>query len=144
MERKPQTLANHGRFDPIFHFFLAPVALIMVLASIYEAIKDPGYMTGAHVVVALWAFLALFRIRSYALKAQDRVIRLEERLRMEKLLPESLKSRIGELTEKQLIALRFASDAELPALVEKTLSGNLDLKAIKESIRDWRPDYFRI
>jgi hypothetical protein len=144
MERKPQTLANHGRFDPIFHFFLAPVALIMVLASIYEAIKDPGYMTGAHVVVALWAFLALFRIRSYALKAQDRVIRLEERLRMEKLLPESLKSRIGELTEKQLIALRFASDAELPALVEKTLSGNLDQKAIKESIRDWRPDYFRI
>jgi hypothetical protein len=144
MERKPQTLANHGRFDPIFHFFLAPVALIMVLASIYEAIKDPGYMTGAHVVVALWAFLALFRIRSYALKAQDRVIRLEERLRMEKLLPESLKSRIGELTEKQLIALRFASDAELAALVEKTLSGNLDQKAIKESIRDWRPDYFRI
>jgi Family of unknown function (DUF6526) len=143
-DKKPQMLQNHARFDPAFHFFLAPVALLMLGGTIYELVKQPDWMTGAHVLVAVWAFVALFKIRLYALKVQDRVIRLEERLRMEKLLPVSLEQRIPELTESQLIALRFASGAELPALVEKTLSGNLDQKAIKQSIRNWRPDYWRV
>ena len=143
-EKKPQTLQNHARLDPLYHLFLAPVALLMLIGAVYELIRDPGWMTAAHVVVAIWAIVALFKIRLYALKVQDRVIRLEERLRLEELLPEPLKSRIAELTEPQLIALRFASDAELPALAEKTLNANLDNKTIKQSIRDWRPDYFRV
>ncbi len=116
----------------------------MVIGSIYEVVRNPGWVSGAHVLAAVWAYIALFKLRVYPLKVQDRVIRLEERLRMEKLLPEPWKSRIPELSEAQLIALRFASDAELPELVEKTLGGNLDPKTIKQSIRNWRPDYFRV
>ena len=144
MAEKPQNFENHARFDPLFHFFLGPVALLMVIGTVYQVVKDPGWMTGAHVLVALWALVATFKIRLYALKVQDRVIRLEERLRMQALLPEAQKSRIPQLSEPQLIGLRFASDAELPALVEKTLAGNLDGKAIKKSIRNWRADHFRV
>ena len=143
-EKKPQTFENHAKVDPAFHFFLLPVGAFMLIASVVDLIRQPGWMTGAHVIVVIWAIVAVLRIRLYSLKVQDRVIRLEERLRLEKLLPEPLKSRIPELTEPQLIALRFASDAELPGLVEKTLSGNLNPKAIKQSIRNWRPDYFRV
>ena len=143
-EKKPQTLQNHTRLDPAFHLFLVPVALIMLGGAVYDVVRNAGWMSGAHLLAVLWAIVAMFKIRLYALKVQDRVIRLEERLRMEKLLAEPLKSRIGDLTESQLVALRFASDAELPGLVEKTLSGNLAQKQIKESIRSWRPDYWRV
>lgn len=144
MAEKPQNFDNHARFDPLFHFFLGPVALLMVIGTIYQVAKSPGWMTGAHVLVALWALVATFKIRLYALKVQDRVIRLEETLRLEKLLPEAQKSRIPELSEPQFIALRFASDAELPGLVEKTLAGKLDNKSIKQAVQNWRPDYFRV
>jgi hypothetical protein len=143
-EPKTQNFQNHARLDPLYHFFLSPVAALMVIGSIYEVVRNPGWVSGAHVLAAVWAYIALFKLRVYPLKVQDRVIRLEERLRMEKLLPEPWKSRIPELSEAQLIALRFASDAELPELVEKTLGGNLDPKTIKQSIRNWRPDYFRV
>ncbi len=143
-EKKPQTFQSHTRFDPLFHFFLAPVALIMLGFVIYDAIRAFSWMSMGHVLVALWAFVALFKIRLYPLKVQDRVIRLEEQLRMERLLPASLKPRIGELTEQQFVALRFASDAELPGLVEKTLAEKLDQKQIKQAIQSWRPDYFRV
>src|SRR5277367_915817 len=142
MEKKPQTLQNHGKLDPAFHFFLAPVAMILLIGAIYHLVKRPDWMSAAHVLLALWAAVAIFKIRLYALKVQDRVIRLEERLRMEKLLPEPLKSRTYELTEQQFIALRFASDGELPALVEKTLKDHLAPKAIKQAIQSWRPDYW--
>lgn len=144
MAEKTQTLQNHTRLDPVFHFFLAPVALIILGFVIYEAIRDFNWMNMGHVLVALWAFVALFKIRLYPLKVQDRVIRLEEQLRMQKLLPEPLKARIGELTEQQYVALRFASDAELPGLVEQTLAQNLGQKQIKQAIQTWRPDHFRV
>lgn len=143
-EKKPQNLQNHTKLDPPFHFFLVPVGLFMLIGAIYQLVKDPGWMTGIHVVVVIWAIVAVFKIRIYALKVQDRVIRVEERLRMEKLLPEPLKSRIYELTEQQFVALRFASDGELPGLVEKTLKDHLEPKAIKQAIQSWRPDYWRV
>jgi len=144
MERKPQTLQNHTKFDPAFHFFLAPIGLAIVIVTITQAVRNPDWMRLAHVVVAIWALVAIFKIRLYSLKVQDRVIRLEERLRLERLLSEPLKSRVYELTEQQLIAIRFASDGEVPSLVEKTLKSNLDPKQIKQAIQSWRPDYWRV
>ena len=148
-EKKPQNLQNHAKLDPPFHFFLAPVALLILIAAVMKAIHN-GF-DGDHIVWSielilggLWALILTFKTRIYSLKVQDRVIRLEERLRMLELLSQALKSRVYELTEQQLIALRFASDGELPGLVEKTLGGNLPPKAIKQSIQSWRPDYWRV
>ena len=143
-ERKPQTYANHTRFDPVFHYFLAPVLLITVILSFIHLVKHPGIASFWHVVLAIALLLIAGKARAYALKAQDRVIRLEERMRLATLLPEPLRARIGELTERQLIALRFASDTEIPALVERTLKENLTQKQIKQAIQSWRPDYFRV
>ena len=143
-ERKPQTYANHTRFDPVFHYFLAPVLLITVILSFIHLVKHPGIASLWHVLLAVALLLIAGKARAYALKAQDRVIRLEERMRLATLLPEPLRARIGELTERQLIALRFASDAEIPALVERTLKENLTQKRIKQAIQSWRPDYFRV
>jgi hypothetical protein len=144
MPEKPQSFESHTKWDPWFHFFLAPLALIFFFASVYELWKNPSWTTGAHVLMAVWAIVFVFKMRIYSLKVQDRVIRLEERLRMERLLTESMKARIPELTERQLIALRFASDGELAGIVEKTLSQKLDPKQIKQAIQSWRPDFWRV
>ncbi len=144
MEKKPQTLQNHTKLDPAFHFFLLPVGLFLLISAIVNAINNWGFRAAVGVVAMLWAIVAVSKIRTYALKVQDRVIRLEERLRMERVLAEPLKSRIGDLTESQLIALRFACDGELPVLVEKTLAGKLPSKEVKQSIQTWRPDYWRV
>jgi hypothetical protein len=143
-ERKPQTYANHTRRDPAFHFFIIPVLLITLIASIVHLVRHPHLGSAWHVVLAITLLLIAFKARAYAVKAQDRLIRLEERLRMATLLLEPLRSRIGELTEQQLIGLRFASDAELPGLVERTLNKKLTRKQIKQAIQNWRPDYFRV
>jgi hypothetical protein len=144
MANQPQTLKNHARFDPVFHFFLAPLALLFVVNAIVGIAQTPDWDHIVRLLAALFAFFALLKIRLYANKLQDRVIRLEERLRMKELLPPALQGRIPELTEDQLIGLRFASDAEVPDLVAKTLEGNWKRKQIKEAVRDWRPDYFRV
>jgi len=143
-EKTPQTFANYTRLDPPYHMFVVPVAGISLLVAIWYLIQNPGFYSAWLVVVAVAAVVLALKTRLYALKAQDRVIRLEERLRLATLLPESLRSRIGELSESQLIALRFASDAEVPGLVEKTLSGKLAGAEIKKAIVNWRPDYWRI
>jgi hypothetical protein len=143
MADKPQSFKNHTRLDPLFHQFLGPLSFILLIAAVTSFVRNVGWMTAFQVVAAIWAVVVTFKIRLYALKVQDRIIRLEERLRMHELFSEPLKSRIGEFTESQLIALRFASDAELSALADKALQG-LDQKQIKASIKTWRPDYFRV
>jgi Family of unknown function (DUF6526) len=143
-EKRPQTLANHPKLDPWFHFVIVPLLLFCFIASIHSSIRQGD---GPHLllpVFTLTALLLAFRCRIYALKVQDRVIRLEERLRLAVLLPEPLKTRIPDLTERQLIALRFAADEEVPSLVERILLENLDPKSIKRSIKTWRPDYWRV
>jgi hypothetical protein len=150
-EKKPQTFANHVRLDPPFHFFLLPFFALALLAAIvhfFWHITQRGVWHQIHafllVVLALAMALLLLKTRLYALKVQDRVIRLEERLRLATVLSEPLKSRLPELTEDQLIGLRFASDRELPGLVERTLKENLTRADIKKAIKDWRPDYWRV
>lgn len=144
MAQEPQTLKNHTRFDPAFHFFLAPVALFFFIDGIIRLVRNPDWYNGVHLVAAIWALVALFLIRTYALKVQDRVIRLEERLRLKELLPAALQGRIGELTEDQLVGLRFASDGEVAGLVPKALDGKWNRKQVKAAIRTWRPDNWRV
>lgn len=150
-EKKPQTLANHVRFDPPFHFYLIPIfgiALIFSLIHFFAHITHGSIFDHIHafllILLAVAFLLLLLKTRLYALRVQDRVIRLEERLRLTQLLPEPLRSRIPELTEDQLIGLRFASDAEIPKLVERTLKENLSRADIKKAIQTWRPDYWRV
>lgn len=150
-EKTPQTFANHTRFDPLFHFFLLPVfglGLIFALIHFFAHFGHSDFRDNFHafllIVLALALLGMLFKTRLYALKVQDRVIRLEERLRLTQLLPEPLLSRIPELTEGQLIGLRFASDAEVPKLAERALNEKLSGKDIKAAIKTWRPDYWRV
>ena len=144
MASTPQNLKNHARLHPMFHLVLVPVFFINVVVAVIMLVRAPGWLTawGVIMALALVAFLTLARL--YPLKVQDRIIRLEERLRLATLLPDPLRPRILELSEKQLIALRFASDAEIPALVQKTLSENLKNAEIKKAIVNWRPDIFRV
>ena len=144
MAQEPQSLKNHTRFDPAFHFFLAPLGLFFVIGTIVRLVRNPDWESALHVVVAIWALVAVFLIRVYALKVQDRVIRLEERLRLKDLLSPSQQGRIGELTEDQLVGLRFASDGEVAGLTQKTLDGKWGRKQIKEAIQVWRPDLWRV
>jgi hypothetical protein len=150
-ETKPQTLANHTRWDPPFHFFVVPVfalGLILSLIHFFAHITHGDVRDHIHSFLLILLALALltltFRMRLYSLKVQDRVIRLEERLRLTQLLPEPLRSRIPELTEGQLCALRFASDAEVRKLVERALNEKLSRADIKKAIQAWRPDYWRV
>jgi heme/copper-type cytochrome/quinol oxidase subunit 4 len=150
-ETKPQNLANHTRWDPPFHFYVLPIfvlALILTLVHFFAHITEGDLRDQIHAILLILlavAFLLLvFKVRLYSLKVQDRVIRLEERLRLTQLLSEPLRSRIPELTEGQLCALRFASDPEIPKLVERTLKENLKRADIKKAIQNWRPDYWRV
>jgi hypothetical protein len=144
MEKKPQTLANHAKFDPPFHFFVAPVLLINVIVVGYYLFRFPG-LGGTWLLLVSVALLVLAgRTRSYATHLQDRIIRVEEHLRLAAIVPEPLRSRIGELTDAQLVGLRFASDAEVPALVQRALDEQLSRSDIKKAIVDWRPDYSRV
>jgi len=144
MDKKPQSFANHAKYDPPFHFFVLPVLVINVLVVGYLLLRFPG-PGGAWLLVLSLAFLVhAGRMRSYATHLQDRLIRLEERQRLAAVLQEPLRSRIGELTDSQIVGLRFASDAELPALVQRALDERLGRADIKKAITDWRPDYSRV
>lgn len=139
-----QSYSNYTRYDPLFHFFILPVFAITLIATIVHLVRRPSVHSAWLVVVMIAAIAAIFKIRLYALKVQDRVIRLEERLRLASFLDPALRPRIPEFTESQLIALRFASDAELPALGVRALNEKLAAPEIKKSIQQWRPDYWRV
>ena len=140
----PQTFKNHVRFDPAYHAFIVPAAGINVLVAIWNVFRNPSLAAAWFVILAIAAVVAVLKLRLYPLKAQDRIIRLEEQLRLFQLLPQGLRGRCVELTEAQLIALRFASDSDVPGLVEKTLGSGMSPREIKEAIANWRPDYFRV
>lgn len=144
MADKPQSFAHHVRFDPPFHFFLVPVALINLIVAIVYVVRFPGASSAWILVLSLAAVIAVLKIRLNALRVQDRLIRLEERLRLMTVLPEPLRSRIGELSVNQFIGLRFASDAELPGLVNRALNEKLDRTAIKKAVVNWRADLWRV
>jgi hypothetical protein len=143
----PQNLKNHARWYPLFHFFVLPMLLLNFIFSIYATIHHWPEHWALHlwwIAMSIVFFIMAGIARGGAIKVQDRVIRLEERLRLHALLPAEERPHINELSIKQLIALRFASDDELPALVRKTLTQNLEPKAIKQSIVNWRGDYDRV
>ena len=144
MADKPQNLANHARFHPTYHMVLAPVFFLNLIVAIVVVIRVPGWLAGWNVVMAIALVLLLILVRTYPMKVQDRVIRLEERLRLTSLLPDALRGRVYELSEKQLIALRFAADKEVPALVQKTLTEHLKPIEIKQAIAEWRADTWRV
>lgn len=148
-----QNFANHARTVPAFHYFLIPLLLFNLAASVYSIYFVARHEGGtfslfaviANLILAIALIVLAFLARIFALGVQDRVIRLEERLRYQQLLPEDLKPRINEFSIHQIIALRFASDAELPNLARKVLQERLrSRKAIKQMIQNWRADSQRI
>ena len=150
-EKKPQSFANHARLDPAFHFFVLPVfvlGVVLTLVHFFAHLSESNFKENFHAFLLILLALALltlaFKVRLYSLKVQDRVIRLEERLRLMQLLNEPMRSRIPELTEDQLCGLRFASDAEVAKLAERALNEKLTRKDIKKAIQNWRADYWRV
>lgn len=144
---QPQSFKHHTRIFPPFHFVLIPILVFNLIFSIYTTLHlYPAHRYLFHwwIVMSFALILLAILSRMQAVKAQDRIIRLEERLRLASLLPANELPHIHEFTTAQLIALRFASDAELPALAHRALTQNLDSKAIKEAIVTWRSDDLRI
>lgn len=140
-----QSYKSHARWVPAFHFFVLPVLLINAIVSAARLIRTPSGMTAWGFVVTVALFLGMFLLRGMPLRAQDRIIRLEERARFDRLLPSDLRGRVGELSTAQFIALRFAPDDEVPDLTRRALDGELKTQAdIKRAIKNWRPDTLRV
>ena len=139
-----QSLKNHARLDPLYHFVLAAILIANLVIAIVHAVRHVGFHSAWLVVLSFALFLLLLRLRSYPLKVQDRVIRLEERLRLQALAPVEWHTQIYRLNEDQLIALRFAGDDEVVGLAKMALEQNLTRKQIKERIRNWRADNWRV
>jgi hypothetical protein len=144
MAEPEQTFKKHARWRPLFHFFVMPILVGNVLVAGWTLFRIPGLATAWGLVFALGLLALGFLSRTQALTVQDRVIRLEMRLKLRGLLPPDLQPRINELTHRQLVALRFASDAELPELVREVLAGKLATsKEIKMRVRSWQSDWLR-
>jgi len=139
-----QNFKNHAKIVPAFHYFVGPVLMANVVVSIIRAVQVFNFERVFAVLVALALLVLAFVARIFALTVQNRVIRLEMRLRLRELLPADLQPRIKDFTLGQLVALRFASDAELPALARKVLDENLtDKRSIKMLVQNWQPDHLR-
>jgi hypothetical protein len=139
-----QSFRSHAKWVPPFHFFVLPVLLINIGFQIYWCVKALSVSSVVSLLLGVALFVGLGTARGMVLKVQDRLIRLEERLRFERVLPADMHARISEFTIDQLVALRFASNAELPELARKVLDEKIvDRKEIKQLIKTWRPDFAR-
>jgi hypothetical protein len=144
MAQPVQNFQNHARRLPAFHFFVLPVLLANAVNAIRHLVQAPSLSTAFAVVVAAALVTLALTARIMALKVQDRVIRLEMRMRLHEILPAELRARIGDLTPGQLVALRFACDAEMSDLVREVLDGKLrSQKEIKVRVKDWQADWLR-
>lgn len=140
-----QTYANHTRWYPLFHFVVVPLLALNFLSHLVRLFMAPSWAMGFWTLLSVTLILLALASRLMALTAQDRVIRLEERLRYREVLSAELAGRFDELRTAQIIALRFASDGELGGLVERTLNGEFAKPGdIKKAIKDWRGDYLRV
>lgn len=140
-----QSYAKHARWDPMFHFFLVPASALLLIAMVYHIYK--AQHSGVEIWMVAWLLVfivGVFKMRLYALRNQDRIIRLEEQVRLRGLVPEALRARLAELSTDQLIGLRFASDREAAALCERALNEKLSRDAIKQAVQEWRADQIRI
>lgn len=139
-----QNRNNHGRVDFVYHGLLFPVLAVNLLVAILHVWRHPGFGAVWILVLSVAAVVLFAKLRLYPMKVQDRVIRLEERLRLQALAPVQWHAQIYRLTEDQLIGLRFAADDELVELAKLALEQNLDRNQIKDRILNWRPDTFRV
>lgn len=143
-----QTYATHRRLDPGYHLWLTLMLSVNLIASLVYLIRHlhgPGTAFGLWLLMMAVALILLgWKLRSYPLMVQNRLIRLEERLRLQALLPEGLKARIGDLTEAQLVGLRFASDGEVADRMREAVDEKLSGEQIKKRIQTWRPDNYRV
>lgn len=140
-----QSFANHSRMVAGFHYVTGGCTIVFVLWSIWHAVTTRSADAHFQMLGAFGLLGTFWYARAFPIKAQDRVIRLEEQLRLQRILPDDLRARIDELSARQLIALRFASDAEAPELVRWVLTDRVtDIKLIKQRIRSWRPDTHRV
>jgi hypothetical protein len=143
MAVQQQSYENHAKVVPLYHYFTFPLVAIYVVYHLYVVATRPSLATAVGLVGAVALLLIMFWARIFALRVQDRVIRLEMHLRVFNLAPD-LSPRFGEFTLNQLCGLRFASDAELPDLARKVLTERLDDRsAIKKMVRDWQADHAR-
>ena len=145
MANQGQNFSNHTRFVPPFHYVALPILLVNFVSAVVGLFNGITFDASLHVLVAVALIIVALFARVFALKAQDRVIRLEMRLRMRELLPEDRQGRINDFTPTQMVSLRFAGDAELPELARKVLDENItETTSIKKMITDWQGDYFRV
>lgn len=140
-----QNYSNHTRWYPLVHFVLFPLLLVLLACEAYWMYQIPSFERAAQILLIVAVGILSIGARLQALKAQDRVIRLEERLRYREVLPAEIAARAAALRTGQMIALRFASDEELPELTERCLNGEFaSNKDIKRAIKDWRADHLRV
>ena len=145
MANPTQNFSNHRRFLPYFHFFVLPILGANFVVSVVRLVRNPSVDTTWTMLVALALVMGIFAAREMPLRAQDRIIRLEERNRLAALLPPDLRDRLDELGTSQLIALRFAPDDELSDLSRRALSGELKTATdIKRAVKNWRADHLRV
>ena len=145
MPDQGQNYSNHVRWVPAFHFVAVPILLLNAGWAIYRLFGGVTFEAILNMLVAIALLITVLLARVFALKAQDRVIRLEMRLRMRELLPADLQGRINEFTPPQMVGLRFAGDGELPALARKVLNDNItNVTTIKKLVTDWQGDYYRV
>ncbi|MEO8635660.1 MAG: DUF6526 family protein [Gemmatimonadales bacterium] len=145
MPKEEQTAAKHSKYVPLYHWWTYGLLLLSLIWALVQLVRLPAAGSVINLGFVAAVILTAFHTRVFAVRVQDRVIRLEERMRLAELLPADLRSRIGELSTRQLVAIRFASDAEVPELVRQVLTEQIrDKASIKKLIRTWRPDYARV